>query len=228
VSITHCIVGGIVGAGIAKGGIPAVNWPKLKNVIIAMFTSPLAGFVCGFILILVLFWLFKNRHPSKANFLFSKAQIFSTSLLSFSHGTNDAQNAMGIITIALLSGGFISSFKVPLWVIASSALFISLGTFYGGKKVIKTMGMSMVKLKPVHGFTADFASAGVILLASLLGIPISTTQISSCAIMGAGSIRRFSAVRWGIAKEIVITWFLTIPAAAIIGGLIYWLLNFIF
>ena len=228
VSITHCIVGGMIGAGLAGPGFFAINWVKMQKVGIGMVTSPIGGFIGGFILVLILFWIFKNWHPTKGNSFFSKLQILSASLMALTHGMNDAQNAMGIITAALLAGGFISVFEVPLWVILISAFFMGLGTFYGGRKVIKTMGVHLAKIKPIHGFAAETASSGVIFISSLLGIPISTTHVVSTSIMGVGSVRRFSAVRWGIAGNIVIAWILTVPAAALTSALAYYLLNLVF
>ena len=228
VSITHGIVGGIIGAGIASQGIKVINWFGLKKIFIGMVTSPLGGFIGGFILILILFWLFKNWYPAKANSFFGKAQLFSAAFIAFSLGTNDAQNSMGIITAALLAGGMIDSFKVPIWVIAGSAFFMGLGTFYGGKKVIKTMGMRITKIRTIHGFSAQTAAGGVILLASLLGIPISTTHVVSTSIMGVGSVRRFSAVRWGIVGNIIMAWVLTVPATAITAAIVYYLSDLIF
>lgn len=228
VSITHCIVGGLIGAGLAGPGFFSINWLKLSKVGIGMITSPAGGFIFGFLLILLLFWIFKNWHPAKANSLFGRLQILSASFMAFTHGMNDAQNAMGIITAALLAGGFIGVFEVPLWVMLLSAFFMGLGTFYGGKKVIKTMGVQLAKIKTVHGFAAEAASSGVIFISSLLGIPISTTHVISCAIMGVGSVKRLSAVRWGIAGNIVIAWLLTVPAAALTSALAYYLLEAIF
>lgn len=228
ISITHAIIGGIIGAGISSHGFSSINWFGLKKIIIGMITSPLGGFLGGLILIIILFHLFKNWRPDSANFLFKKAQLFSSSFVALSHGTNDTQNAMGIITIALLSVGFIDSFKVPFWVIFGSAFFMGIGTFYGGKKVIKTIGMKIIQIKPIHGFAAETASAGIIFIASFLGIPISTTHIVSTSVMGVGCVKKISAVRWGIVKNIFITWILTIPITAIIGGIIYYLLHLIF
>lgn len=225
VSITHCIIGGIVGAGITSRGFDAINWAGFKKIGVGMITSPIGGFVLGFLLIVALFWMFKNYNPGRANSIFGKSQLISASFMAFTHGMNDTQNAMGIITIALMAGGFLQSFEVPLWVMAGSAFFMGIGTFYGGKKVIKTMGMKLVKIRPIEGFSAETASAGVIFIASILGIPISTTHVISCAIMGVGSSRRFSAVRWGIAGNIIAAWILTIPAAAISSGIIYYALE---
>ena len=225
VSISHCIVGGLIGAGLAGHGWQAINWVKMKSIIIGMVTSPVGGFILGFVLLLALMHIFRNWRPARANFLFGKAQLLSASFMALTHGMNDAQNAMGIITAALLAGGFIGAFEVPVWVIFGSAFFMGLGTLYGGSKVIRTMGMKLAKIKPIHGFSAETASSAVIFLASMLGIPISTTHVVSTAIMGVGSVRRFSAVRWGIAGHIVVTWILTVPAAAGASWLVYLILS---
>ena len=225
VSITHAIIGGILGAGIAAHGLHAISWGKLEKVVIGMFTSPISGFIVALVLATLLFWIFRNWHPQRANFLFGKAQLVSASFMALTHGMNDTQNAMGVITAALLASGFITSFEVPMWVIGGSALFMGLGTYYGGKKVIHTMGMRIVRLKTVHGFSAETAAAGVIFFASLLGIPISTTHTISAAIMGAGSVRRFSAVRWGVVQGIIIAWIVTIPAAGIVAAVMYRVLS---
>lgn len=225
ISLTHAIIGGVLGAGLIAAGPSALQFSVLKKVILGMIFSPIAGFVGGFLLIIIIIWLFHRMHPRPANSMFGKLQLLSASFMAFSHGMNDTQNAMGIITAALLAGGFISTFEVPFWVIIGSATFMGLGTYVGGKKVIQTMGMKMVKIKPVHGFAAETVAASVITGASALGIPISTTHTISTAIMGVGSAQRFSAVRWGIVKHIVIAWILTIPAAAVTAGLVYFLLN---
>lgn len=227
VSITHCIIGGVIGAGIASAGLDAITWMKLKKVVIGMITSPIGGFFVGYFLLIFVFRIFKNTHPTKANSILGKSQLLSASFMAFTHGMNDAQNAMGIITIALLAGGFIPSFEVPIWVMLGSAFFMGIGTLYGGKKVIHTMGMKMVKIKPAQGFAAETASGGVILVSSLMGIPISTTHVISTAIMGVGSVKGFSAVKWGIVGNIMVAWILTIPIAGLTSALVYWTLNLI-
>lgn len=225
VSITHCIVGGVIGAGIASAGFDAITWSKLQKIVIGMVTSPIGGFIGGFILLIIIFQIFKNVHPTKANAILGKSQLLSASFMAFTHGMNDAQNAMGIITIALLAGGFIQAFEVPFWVMFGSAFFMGVGTLYGGKKVIQTMGLKMVKIKPAQGFAAETASGGVILLSSLMGIPISTTHVISTAIMGVGSVKGFSAVRWGIVGNIIVAWIMTIPIAGLTSALVYWALS---
>jgi PiT family inorganic phosphate transporter len=225
VSITHCIIGGIIGAGLVAYGWQPFRWAVLKKVVIAMITSPIFGFIIGLLFLIVIFWLFKNKPPTIISKIFGKLQIISASFMALTHGMNDTQNAMGIITASLLAGGLISEFKVPLWVVLTCSLFMGLGTFYGGKKVIKTMGMKMTTIRPVDGFAAETAASVVIFVSSLLGMPISTTHVISTSIMGVGSVKGFSAVRWGVAGQVVGAWILTIPVVAAIAGLIYYLLS---
>jgi inorganic phosphate transporter, PiT family len=224
ISLTHSIVGGVLGAGIASGAWAHLTWASLKKIVLGMVFSPLAGFIIAFLFLILLLWMVRKMHPRPANSLFGKLQLLSASFMAFSHGMNDTQNAMGIITASLLAAGYISTFEVPTWVILGSAFFMGLGTFIGGKKVIKTMGMRIAKIKTVQGFAAETVSAGVITGASFLGIPISTTHTISTAIMGVGSVQRVSAVRWGIVRHIIATWILTIPAAALVSGIISLLL----
>ncbi len=226
ISITHSLVGGIMGAVIIAKGFSALKLGGLKKVFYAMILSPLAGFLIGFIFMLVIIWLSKDIAPNKANKFFRLCQIFSASAVAVSHGANDAQNAMGIITMALVVGGFINTFHVPLWVILGSALFMGLGTFMGGWKVIKTLGQRVVKLEPVHGFSAETSSAMVILFNSFIGAPISTTHVISTAIMGVGATRKLSAVKWGVVFHIIVTWIFTIPGAALFSALSCFLINF--
>ena len=225
VSVTHALVGGLLGAGIVAGGLKAVVLQGMWKIILAMILSPIFGFLGGLILMVVLSWLFKNSAPRKVNRHFKRLQILSAAWMSFSHGMNDAQNAMGIITMALLSYGALATFKVPLWVMIACATVMGLGTSMGGWKVIKTMGSKVFKLQPVHGFSAETSAAAVIAGMSLFGAPISTTHVISTAIMGSGSSQRLSAVRWGIVRNIVITWIVTIPASAIVAALCYALIK---
>jgi PiT family inorganic phosphate transporter len=228
ISITHCIIGGILGAGLISFGLKTINWFSFNKVLLAMVLSPVFGFLAGLLLFILILWIFKNKRSSLINRVFGKLQLLSASFMAYTHGTNDAQNAMGVITASLLAGGFISQFKVPFWVVFISALFMALGTFYGGKKVIKTMGMKLTHIKPVHGFAAETSASFVILICTILGMPISTTHVISTSIMGVGASRRLSGVRWGIAGKIVITWILTIPVAALIAALVYKILNLFF
>ncbi len=225
ISITHALVGGIIGGSIVTRGFGVIRLAGIKKIVIAMLLSPLAGFIVGFSLMVALFWLLRKAIPSKVNRTFRYGQIASAAFMALSHGTNDTQNAMGIITAALLVGGFIKTFHVPFWVILGSAFFMGLGTSIGGWRVIKTMGIKMVKLRPMHGFSAEFSSAVVILVASLMGAPISTTHVISTSIMGVGATHRLSAVRWGIAFHIVLTWILTFPGAALMAIVAYFILK---
>lgn len=227
ISITHALVGGIMGAAIVGKGLSVLRFAGIKKILIAMILSPLAGFLLGFILMLILFWLLRNVIPSKVNRTFRFGQIASAAFMAFSHGSNDTQNAMGIITAALMVGGFITTFHVPIWVIIGSAIFMGIGTSVGGWKVIKTMGVKMVKLKPVHGFSAEVSASIAIIIATLLGAPISTTHVISTSIMGVGATQRLSAVRWGVALHIILTWILTFPGAAAIAGITYYLAKLI-
>lgn len=226
ISVTHALIGGLIGAAIAAGGIGLIQWGILKSkVLLAMILAPTLGFLAGAVLIFFIFWVFRKANPRKINKLFRKGQIFSASFMALTHGMNDTQNAMGIITAALLAGGFITTFKVPFWVILGSGLFMGLGTYSGGWKVIKTLGIKVAKLQPIHGFAAETASALVIGAQSMAGMPISTTHVISTAVMGGAATQKISGVRWGIARRMVITWILTIPGAAILGGISYIILN---
>ncbi|MBU0670722.1 MAG: inorganic phosphate transporter [Patescibacteria group bacterium] len=226
VSITHCMVGGLMGAGLAAYGFGGVNWEGLKKIGIGMVTSPIGGFIVGVILIVIIYHLFKKWRPQKANFLFGKLQVVSASFMALTHGTNDSQNAMGIITAALFAAGYITDFEVPFWVILISAFFMGIGTLIGGKSVIKTVGMKMTDIKPVQGFAAETSASFVILIASFLGIPISTTHTISTSVMGVGASRRLSAVRWTVVKQIIWAWIITIPFAALVAALCYYGINY--
>jgi PiT family inorganic phosphate transporter len=221
VSVTHALIGGLLGAGIVAAGFKIVVMHGIKKILLAMVLSPLFGFLGGLVLILILSWLFKNSAPRKVNRHFKRLQILSAAWMAFSHGMNDAQNAMGIITMALVSYGILATFKVPLWVMLACATAMGLGTSAGGWRVIKTMGSKVFKLQPSHGFSAEASAATVIAGMSLLGIPISTTHVISTAIMGSGSSQKLSAVRWGIVKNIIIAWIVTIPASGVVAALCY-------
>lgn len=221
VSVTHSLIGGLLGAGIVSSGLQIIVLKGIKKIIVAMILSPILGFVGGVLLIVLVSWIFKNTSFRKVNHSFRRWQILSAAWMAFSHGMNDAQNAMGIIAMALVSYGTLATFRVPLWVMLVCASAMALGTSIGGWKVIKTMGSKVFKLQPVHGFAAETSAAAVIAGMSLMGAPISTTHVISTAIMGAGSSRRLSAVRWGIVRNIVIAWIVTIPASAAVAGLMY-------
>ncbi len=221
ISITHAMVGGIIGSAALGYGLGILKWAGIKKVLLGLMLSPLAGFVVAYLMMLAVLWLFKGMRPRKANRLFRYGQIVSASFMAFAHGSNDTQNAMGMITASLVAAGFLSDFVVPVWVIFGSAFFMGLGTAVGGWRVIKTLGMKMAKIDPSQGFTAETASAASIVASTMFGAPISTTHVISTAVMGVGATRRLSAVRWGIARDIVITWIFTIPGAAAVSAVVW-------
>ena len=226
-SSSHALIGGVLGASIAHSGFGVVHRVALcEKVIIPMFLSPVVGFIGGFFLMLVLLRMFAKSAPEKINRKFKFLQVISAGIMAFSHGSNDAQKTMGIITLSLMtysmqSNNVSSEFMVPFWVIFICALVMALGTMAGGWRIIRTLGSKVIKLKPIHGFAAETVAASTILTSTFFGFPVSTTQIISSAIMGVGSTVRFSAVKWGIVGNIVIAWFLTIPVCALISALLY-------
>ena len=226
-SSSHAIIGGIIGAVVVGAGFQAVKMAGVYKVLITLFTSPIIGFVAGWIIANVIYLLSWKASP-KVNTLFKRLQIVTSLGLALSHGTNDAQKTMGIITLGLLITGKISSFEVPLWVVVICAAAIALGTSLGGWQLIRTLGSKFYKIRPVHGFASQAASAAVILTASLVGGPVSTTQVVSTSIMGVGTADRISKVRWGVAGEILSAWLITIPVTAILAGGIYWLISVAF
>jgi len=223
-SSSHALVGGIIGAVVMDAGWGVIKWNGLGKILIALFTSPIIGFLFGMILMRLILWLCWNATPG-VNGWFKRGQIVTGLALALSHGTNDAQKTMGIITLALVTGGFIKTFIVPIWVILLCASMIALGTSVGGWRLIRTLGGKMFKIRPVDGFASQLASAIVILTASLLGGPVSTTQVVSSSIMGVGAAERVNKVRWGVAGELATAWLLTIPASALVGAGLYWVLS---
>lgn len=221
-SSSHAIIGALVGGGIAYTcTFNVVNWYNLfHSVVLWLFLSPCIGFGLGYILMIILNWILKPFKISIVNRLFLKLQIVAGAFMAFNHGGNDAQKSMGIITMALVSGGILTTFAVPTWVIICCAASMALGTSLGGKKIIKTMGRGVSKLTPVSGFAAQTGAAFVILTASLFHAPVSTTHITTTTIMGVGASKRFKSVKWGVAQNIVWAWVLTIPITAIISGTI--------
>jgi len=216
-SSSHALVGGLIGAAVVENGWGVVKLAGLGKVVLALAISPLIGLIAGYLVMKVVLFLARGASP-KINVFFKRAQIVTAISLALSHGTNDAQKTMGIITLGLVSAGAIPTFHVPLWVIVICASAIAAGTATGGWRLIKTLGSKFFKVRPVHGFTTQVASAAVILSAALLGGPVSTTQVVSSAIMGVGSAERVSKVRWGTAGQIVIAWLTTIPFAAILAA----------
>jgi PiT family inorganic phosphate transporter len=231
ISVTHSLVGGLIGAALVGIGISALIKGGLLKVLIGMILAPIIGFLFGIILILFFSWLIKIFFSKISSFKISQGfrfgQTFSAIAVSLSHGMNDSQNAMGIITASLLAGGFLSEFKVPIWVILGSGIFMALGTFYGGRKVIRTLGRKIYKIQPVHGFCAETSSAIIIILQSFAGVPLSTTQIISSAVTGVGAIERRARVNWRKVVEIFFTWVFTIPGAAIISGILFYIFSLI-
>jgi PiT family inorganic phosphate transporter len=216
-SSSHALIGGLIGAAIASGGVQSLQLDGIYNkVILPLVASPIIGIVIGFAVMVTLLNIFQRAHPKHINDRFRRLQILSAAYMALSHGSNDAQKTMGIITLALVAAGLLPEPTVPLWVILLAASAI---TAVGGWRIIRTMGQRVVKLDPVHGFAAETTAATVIFGASSLGVPVSTTHVISSAIMGVGASDRFSAVRWGVAGNIVIAWILTIPAS----GLVAWL-----
>jgi PiT family inorganic phosphate transporter len=226
-SSSHALIGGIIGAVVVGAGWQAIQLPGLEKVLIALLTSPILGFVFGYILLRLIFFLCWNATP-KVNWIFKRGQILAALALALSHGANDAQKTMGIITMALVTSGVLTAFAVPIWVIVLCAGVIALGTALGGWRLIRTLGGKFFKIRPVHGFSSQLASTIVILSASILGGPVSTTQVVSSSIMGVGAAERLNKVRWGVAQEIALAWLLTIPATTLVAAGIYWLIFQIF
>jgi PiT family inorganic phosphate transporter len=226
-SSSHAIVGGFIGAVVIAAGWRALIMEGISKILIALFISPLIGFVIG-LLVLNLVLLFSKNATPRVNEFFKRAQIATSLILALSHGTNDAQKTMGIVTLALVTAGVLKTFVVPTWVIILCASMIALGTAVGGKKLIKTLGGKFYKIRPVDGFAAQLSSATVILSASLVGGPVSTTQVVSSAIMGVGAAERVNKVRWGVVREIITAWLLTIPATGLLAAGLYWVLMQIF
>ncbi len=218
-SSSHALVGGLIGAAVIEDGFGVIKLAGLEKVILALAISPPIGLIGGFLVMKLILFLARDASP-EVNIVFKRAQIVTAVALALSHGTNDAQKTMGIITMGLVSGGAISTFSVPLWVITISAASIALGTATGGWRLIKTMGSKFFKIRPVHGFATQVASATVILGAAYMGGPVSTTQVVSSTIMGVGSAERVSKVRWETAQHIAITWLTTIPSAAVMAAII--------
>ena len=226
-SSSHALIGGLIGAVIAASGTGALKVDGiLGKVLVPLVSSPILGVVIGFTFMVVLLNVFRRMHPRRLNDRFRRLQVVSAAFMAFSHGSNDAQKTMGIMTLALIAAGVLPhDAKIPLWVILLAASAISLGTAAGGWRIMKTMGQRVVKLDPVHGFAAETTAATIILGASQFGMPVSTTHVISSAIIGVGSSDRFSAVRWGVAGNIMIAWILTIPASGFVAWVAWELLS---
>jgi len=230
-SSSHALFGGICGAALAFGGSKVVLWGGVINkVLVPIVASPMAGFLIGLVVMKAIYILFANSHPGRVGRVFRHMQVFSAGLMALSHGSNDSQKSMGIITMALLSANMLTpknpaSPDIPLWVVLSCAIMMALGTSMGGWRIIKTMGHRIIRLEPVHGFAAETSASAVIMLADFFHAPISTTQVISGSIFGVGASKRLSAVRWGVAEQMFVAWILTLPAAGLFAALTYYSLN---
>ncbi|GIN42386.1 MULTISPECIES: inorganic phosphate transporter [Heyndrickxia] len=224
-SSSHAIIGSIAGAAIAAAGFASLNYKGFLNILEALILSPIIAFAIGFIVYSIFKVVFKNFNLAQTNKRFRLVQIFTAALQSYTHGTNDAQKAMGIITMALIANGYASSSDIPFWVQASCATAMGLGTSIGGWKIIKTVGGKIMKIRPINGVAADLSSAFIIFGATFIHLPVSTTHVISSSILGVGSAHRIKGVKWDTAKRMVITWVITLPISATLSGLIYLLLN---
>ena len=227
VSGSHSLIAGVAGAGIAQAGVGVLVWSGIRKILLGLAFSPLFGLAGGFLIMLAIYWIFQKLTPAMITTIFSKLQILTAAAMAFSHGSNDAQKTMGIITLALFVNGRIDTFDVPLWVILAAASVMAAGTYLGGSRVIRTLGVRIVTMRPVHGFAAESAAATVIEFASRTGIPVSTTHVITSTILGMGSTRRLSAVRWGVARGIVYAWVLTFPICGLIGAGLFEILRLI-
>ena len=223
-SSSHALIGGLIGSVSMAAGFQAIQMAGIEKILLTLFTSPIIGFVVGFLVLRLIYILAWNATP-RVNAFFKRSQMITGVALALSHGANDAQKSMGIITLALVIGGYLQEFTVPLWVIVMCAGMIAFGTSVGGWSLIRTLGGKFFKIRPVDGFAVQVASASVILTASLIGGPVSTTQVVSSAIMGVGAAERANKVRWHVAQEIITAWVLTIPASAAVGAGVYWLIS---
>jgi PiT family inorganic phosphate transporter len=228
-SSSHALVGGIIGAGLAYGGFDVLRWPKIINTVEFIPLAPLIGFGLGFLLMLALYWLLRNWRPASVDRLFRRCQLVSAALYSLGHGGNDAQKTVGIIVALLVASGHLpaqgENATIPLWIVLACNSAMALGTAFGGWRIVKTMGMRITKLQPVGGFCAEVAGALTLCGSTMWGIPVSTTHTITGAIVGVGSTRGFSGIRWGIAGRIVWAWLLTIPASAGVSALCFFILR---
>ena len=226
-SSSHAILSGVVGAAIATAGTNVIIQKGVYKVLTGLIFSPLIGFILGFFLMLLLMWLFSRSTPSLVSNLFGRLQIISAAYMAFSHGSNDAQKTMGIITMALVSYYNLPEFHVPMWVIILCATAMAFGTTVGGWRIIKTLGIRLVHLKPINGFAAETSAATVIEIASRIGLPLSTTHVISSTIMGVGASKRLSAVKWLVGGNIILAWIITLPVCSLLAWLISKVLNLI-
>lgn len=224
-SSSHALIGALVGSAVAHGGWSVVQFKGLRAILEAMILSPLFGFLMGLLIMAAVSWSFFKVQRGVAQKVFSRLQLLSASFMAFSHGSNDAQKAMGIITLALVSSGQLTSSDVPTWVIVACALAMGSGTMVGGWRIMRTLGMRIVKLEPVHGFAAETGAASVLLFTAHFGLPVSTTHTITSSILGVGATKRLSAVRWGVTTKILSAWIFTMPGAGALGALVYMILS---
>ena len=228
-SSSHALIGGLIGAALAQSGADAVKWHDITHkVIFPAIASPILGFAGAFLLLLAIYWVFRRVTPGVANRGFRLGQLGSGTWVAFTHGANDAQKTMGVIALALFEAGKIDHFYIPTWVIVAAGLAIGAGTYAGGWRIMRTMGQRIFSLEPASGFAAQTSGGTVIYVATHFGFPVSTTHVVSGSVMGAGATKRLSAVRWGVAGNIVFAWLLTIPAAAAVAAALYWPVEAIF
>ncbi|WP_019640409.1 inorganic phosphate transporter [Paenibacillus fonticola] len=224
-SSSHALIGALAGAAVASNGWNGINASGFTEIVLWLILSPVIAFIVGFCIMSLLKILFANASPHLTNKWFRTGQRFTAAYQAFTHGTNDAQKTMGIITMALVASGNLTELEVPFWVKVSTAIVMALGTSVGGWKIIKTVGTKIFKIEPIHGFSADLSSASVMLALTLMHYPVSSSHAITSSILGVGSAKRFSSVKWDTASKIVRTWIITIPAAAVLSALIYWLLS---
>ncbi|MFA5063759.1 MAG: inorganic phosphate transporter [Candidatus Omnitrophota bacterium] len=225
-SSSHALIGGMIGSALVKAGSGSLVWSGIIKTVSFIFISPIVGLILGLFLGVLVYWIFRKSVPVKVDHIFRKGQLLSAALYSMGHGGNDAQKTMGIIASLLFSAGFLGSkFYIPFWIVLSCHAAIALGTMFGGWRIVKTMGQKVAKLKPIDGFCAELGASVMLFVSSGLGVPVSTTHTITGAIMGVGSIKRLSAVKWGVAGRIVWAWILTIPCSAAISALAYLLIR---
>lgn len=225
-SSSHALMGGLIGSALVKTGTQALIWDGILKTVAFIFISPVLGFLLGMVIGIIVHWIFRNKIPQHVDHFFRRGQLVSAALYSIGHGGNDAQKTMGIVAGLLFSAGMLGEkFYIPLWVVLACQAAIALGTMFGGWRIVKTMGQKVSKLRPVDGFCAEFGAATTLFISSFMGVPVSTTHTITGSIMGIGSLRRFTAVRWGVAGQIVWAWILTIPCAAAVSALAYFIVS---
>ncbi|ACV63196.1 phosphate transporter [Desulfofarcimen acetoxidans DSM 771] len=227
-SSSHALIGALTGSVIASAGLSAVNFAGFLTILQALILSPVLAFCIGYIIMSILRFVFRSANPRSTNRMFRFLQILTAAFQAFSHGTNDAQKSMGIITFALIAGGLQNTHDIPFWVKLTCAIAMALGTSVGGWKIIKTVGTQIIKLKPISGFASDVTSASVIIGATIIGQPVSTTHVISSAIMGVGSAKRLSCVKWCTAQRMITAWLITLPITATLAGLVYLIASILF